>query len=258
MNTSIIKKPVLNNMQKYLPAKVKPLWKDFSENNNSRVFENYKIKNDIFGNLDVGIKKHKDGYDRWIIEIKNSLNKLLGKEIFDIDKNNKIMTGFFITVEPEYRRKHHFGELLRIFSVMEMLENKCSKIEIYSKDTAIYFHSKYKFVPNNTSFEERNKMLDSIIKNTHVDFKDLAEKAKHIKKEINSIKNNAQRQRELCVDTNKLAKDYIERALKKGKKAEHECSFNSGMTMILTKENILKNKNFFNKLFEKYRIDYTI
>lgn len=236
---------------------IKPEWVNFAENDSRRIFKRCSIKNDVFGELAVGIRNYEDGFNRWIIEVKNSLNKVLGKEILSVDQNSKAMIGYDIFVQPEYRKKHGFGELMRLFGIMEMMENKSPFLKIYSKDTAVYFHSKYKFKPSNTSFEERNKMLESMSQDCSKKFEDLAKKAKALKEKATSTKNLPAVQRELCVETNNLATEYIARALKEGN-PQIEHSFNYGMDMILTKESIEKNSDFFNKLFNKHGIDYKI
>ena len=51
--------------------------------------------------------------------------------------------------------------------------------------------------------------------------------------------------------------EYIQ-AIRKGGFDREKHNFKGGFTMILTKENILKNKEFFNKLFKDFHIDYLI
>lgn len=239
--------------------KIKPLWKKFAQNDNRVIFEEYNLKNKIFGNLSVSIRKSEEGFNRWVIEIKNSLNKVFGKEIISMDTDNKAITGLDIIVEPEYRQKgFNFGELLRLFSVMEMHKNNSPFIKIYSKHSAIYFHSKYKFAPCNTAFAYRNRILESMAQNKSSDFEDLVQKAKNLRELSRTTKDIPEKQRELCIETNNLAGEYIKRVLIQSTNPQNQHPFCYGMDMILTKENIIKNKDFFNNLFAKYGIDYKI
>lgn len=237
---------------------VKPVWKNFSETDARKVFETLPIQNNCLGRLSLGIRDYKDGFNRMIIEIKNSLGKVFGKEIISIDTHNKYMTGYNILVEPEFRQKHfRFGELLRLASIMEIVENKSPYIYIYSKDTAVYFHSKYKFVPNIKTFEERNSSLETILRDKSPEIKDLVEKAKDITRQIALNKNNSDIQRECVQKVNILISEYIERAMQK-KDPQINHPFKKGIEMRLYRDTILKNKEYFNTLFENHGIDYKI
>ena len=137
-----------------------------------------------------------------------------------------------------------------------MLENKKTLFKIYSKSTAIYFHSKYKFEPNITSFHERDAALLTIIQDKNKNFSDLSQKGKNLQHKIN-ICQTAEEQRELCLSVNKLIKEYIERAKNPAGNYKFH-PFQSGIDMILTNKNLIKHKDFFNNLFKKHGIDYNI
>lgn len=237
---------------------VKPQWKNFSENDTRRVFCAFQVQHDILGKLSVSIRDYNDSFNRWIIEIKNRMDKLLGKEIISIDKNNKSMAGYNILVEKEYQQKNFYlGELLRLASIMEIIENKCPFICIYSKDTAVFFHSKYKFLPAIKTFEERNAALETMIQDKSPHFKDLSIKAKDIENQIKANKGNTQKQRELTQKINYIVREYIKRALEE-KNPQENHPFKKGMDMMLDAETIRRNKDYFNNLFEKHGIDYKI
>ena len=239
-------------------AQTKPQWKNFAQNDSRQIFEDCSVNHGVFGQLNVTLRKCEDGFNRWVIEIKNALDKHLGKEIISME-NNKAMTGYDIIVHPEYRKKgYKLGELLRLFSVMEMHKNNSPFLKIYSKDTAVYFHSKYKFVPCNRTFTDRNRMLESMANDSCADFSDIALSAKNLQKLAKETQNNPEKQRALCIDTNKLASEYINRAIEKEKEPQIKHSFFYGMDMVLTRENLEKNKEFYNRLFEKHGIDYKI
>lgn len=239
-----------------IPKKVQ--WLNHDLKDDRKVFQNFNIENNIFGTLNIGIRDYADGYNRWIIEIKNNLNKLFGKEILSMDTDTKSMFGYDIIVEPEYRRKgHRFGELMRLFSIMEMNENKSPELKIFSKGSAIYFHSKYKFLPSSICFHDRDRMLQTISEDFSPEFLDLRQKAQELRNIAKSTQNNAEKQRSLCPETNNLAAEYIDRAITKGE-SDVKHSFYYGTDMILTRERLLENKEFFNKLYQKHRIDYQI
>lgn len=223
-----------------------------------RILEPLKLHNEKAGDIFVNTVENKDGYNRFRLEIKNSCGKPLAHEIVGIDKTTNIMTGYDILVEPEYRnRKYRFGELLRLLSVMLMRENNCPAIKITSKDTAVYFHGKYKFAPDNKRFDDRDKMLETIAQDKAAGFDDLSKKAENLQSAVKNSKDDSQKLRDLCVETNKLAKEYIERALQDDF-PEKNHAFKTGMYMVLTKEAVEDNKDFFNNLYKKHGIDYTV
>lgn len=139
-----------------------------------------------------------------------------------------------------------------------MHKNNCPSIKIYSKHTAVFFHSKYKFIPCNRAFADRNRILESMANDFYPEFDDLVQKAKEMLKIAKETKDNPEKQRALCVEANNLTREYINRAIQKEKEPEIKHPFNYGMDMILTRENVEKNKDFYNNLFEKHGIDYEI
>ena len=140
---------------------------------------------------------------------------------------------------------------------MGIMENGISEFEIHSKNSAIYFHSKYKFEPAITNFEERNSALLSIIRNSKKEgYEELKEEAEEIL-EIAYRDTSSETQRRLCKETNSLAKRYIQKVLEtKDEYKNHP--FDNGMRMILRRREIVENKDFFNNLYAKHRIDYKI
>ena len=117
--------------------------------------------------------------------LKNKLGKILGAEEFNLEAENGKATGFMISVEPEYRQKNYrFGEILRLSSIMMMLENKVKELEIFSKNTAIFFHNKYKFEPSIITFSERSHALNDIIENckNKVEYEDIYKEASKLQK----------------------------------------------------------------------------
>lgn len=235
-------------------------WKNVAYNDERKIFETFSVNKDSIGDVFVNISKHFHGEENLMIEVKNRLGKLLGHELMSLEKDkNKKIFGFIMEVEEDYRRKKSFriGELLRLASIMEMVENKSPHIRIYSKETAVYFHTKYKFEPNITAFTERDLALQTIMKDQTPQFKDLSEKAEILFDEAIDTIGNGERQRDLCKKTNVLLKEYLERAVK-DKQPDKNHPFFYGFDMILKKETIEKYKEFFNKLFEQQGIDYKI
>ena len=190
--------------------------------------------------------------------LKNKLGKILGSEDFNLETENGKATGLMISVEPEYRQKdYRLGEILRLASIMMLLENKIKEFEIFSKNTAIFFHSKYKFEPSIMTFSERSHALNDIIENckNKVEYEDIYKEASKLQKR-ELIETSPASQRELRTEVNNLLKLYIKRVAKKKDYNSHPFRF--GMRMTLTEENIKENKDFFNELYKKHGIDYKI
>ena len=238
---------------------VKPIWKNFSHTDSRRIFLPFKVHNKNQGDVFVSIgQTANNGFGYFKTTLVNSENINLGHELLFINPENRAnMVGFDIFVFPNFRKKNRLGELLRLASIMEMMENKSSSMSIHSVDSAVYFHSKYKFEPAITSFEIRNRALDTISSDISEGFEDFALRAKKIIADVEKNKANAAVQRALCSDTNVLVKDYIDQALKDGK-PEVKHPFNWGIDMILTKDKIVQCKDYFNSLFEQHAIDYRI
>ena len=222
----------------------------------------FAVENPVLGILTADSRMdYNNGFKRLFIDLKNKQNKLLGQEELTINSNASDMTGLSIWVEPEYRKKgqhgFHFGEIIRLASIINMLENSKKIFKIFSKTTAIYFHSKYKFEPNITSFQERNSVLSTIIDDKSPEVKDLAEYASVLLARAKTETNPAI-QRKLCFPANEVTKEYIRRIEYMGKNEYKQHPFKHGIDMVLTQDEIIKNRAFFNRLFEKHGIDYTI
>lgn len=218
-----------------------------------------KVKNNIWGNLHTVHKKDIFNPTYTITELIDETGKVLGKEVLSFEKNKPDSIGMSIEVIPECRKKgFNFGEILRLSSIMMLIENKVKNFEIYSKDTAVYFHSKYFFEPAIKQFKERNYALQSVIRNckNNEGFGEFENEAENLL-ETSLSNNDPACQRELCIKTNLLLKKYIKNVLQtKDDYKNHP--FNFGMRMKLTDDIIYNNKAFFNKLFEKHGIDYII
>ena len=202
-----------------------------------------------------------DSYNpQWVkTEIKNSLGKTLGYEMYSLNSNSHKGCGATMEVEKEYRQRGlKIGEVLRLSSIIGIMENEISEFEIYSKPSAIYFHSKYKFEPAITEFQQRDDALESIIRNSKSGYEYYKNEAKKIQEKI-CFNTDNEMQRKLCADTSALVSEYIQKVLETGTETEYlNHTFNTGLRMVLKRDEIIKNKDFFNDLFLKHGINYKI
>lgn len=239
-----------------LTQPVKPIVYKLAKDD-SRKICSFIIPDNKVGSLQLEIKKHNNGFGyNFITELKNKFGKLLGFEEFAFFENAKNISGLYIKVNEEYQRKgYNLGEILRLSSIIEIIENKIKNFNIVSKSTAIYFHSKYKFEPNISVFKQRDYFLQKIAENNNEDFKSFSAKAKKIISGVNSD-SSPEAQRAYCKETNKLLKEYLRKII--SEKAQKQYPFDTPLEMTLTDKSILDNKKFFNDLFNKHGINYTI
>ena len=237
-------------------------WKIFPPINTNhitrKIVENFKFKNELLGDMFIESERTGQFTDYFETVIKNSCGKTFGRELFSIAPENGDMIGYDIKINPDYRQKNHrFGEILRLFSVMEMIENGSKDLKIVSKDTAVYFHSKYKFVPNFIEFRRRDELLRGIIEDKSPEFKHIAEDAGELLSKAFSKADDKPFQRQLTIQANDIVRRYIELALQKPEPQKNH-PLKACFEMILTRENVIRNKEFFNTLFTKHGIDFKI
>ncbi len=239
-------------MIKLNPPKITPYWL-----NENRKLCDLVSHNKALGELSLNTSRYEDITERYVTKLSDKNNKILGYEIFSFEDFDKNLFGYSIRVNPELRQKGlHLGELLRLSSIIELFENKMQKLKIYSKDTAIYFHSKYKFQPDITSFKDRDEALKSIINNPAKGMENFIQSAKKLLEKLQQNKEPEFR-RNTIKETNQIAKEYIEKVLT-SKDGDKIYPFNYGMGMELSKDTIIKNKDFYNNLFKNHGIDYEI
>lgn len=207
-------------------------------------------------NLEVKAFKKPENTFLYQMQVLNNCKIAQANESFGILQHPVELFTFNINVLPQFKNMK-IGELLKLMDIINLLENKLPHIKLYSKDSAVYFHAKYKFEPIITRFTERDSLLRSIANDTQNGFQEIVQRAKNLIEKITQ-NNTGKAQREFCKETNKIVSDYI-RLVQEGEKNEYKKhQFNTGFSMILTKPTIEENKNFFNELFNQHNIDYTI
>lgn len=95
----------------------------------------FVVPENKFGKLYLDVKMPKAGYGHnFITELRNRFDKLLGYEEFAYFEGSPNMSGLFIRVNDEYKQKgFNFGEILRLSSIIEIMENKVKNFEIISR-----------------------------------------------------------------------------------------------------------------------------
>lgn len=214
----------------------------------SRKICDFKVEHPTLDELNISTKveKCRGESKKFRINIANKYNMKIAHEDFNINKKENELYGIIIKTSENYR-KNNLAEILRLGSIITMLKNGIKNFRILSLDTAVLFHTKYKFEPDITNRKESIRILKHL---TNSDNEQIVEKAQTIldKKHLYSEK-------EICTFANKIAKDFFVNELKTT--GENTLDFH-GIDMKLTEEKIKENKDFFNQLFEKHNIDFRV
>ena len=148
-------------------------------------------------------------------------------------------------------RNKGLGTCMHLTNIIYMFENNLNQIELYSTSQAIPFHIKFGYKP----VDKWNTGLAKNIREISNDYTEYLKK--HSLEADFLLKSNFSDELKSSLG-NKLLYRYTKDALNCKSKEELEYLFSKGTPMILTKKSILKNKDFYNNLFKKYKIDYQI
>ena len=228
----------------------KPIWKND--------LCSLSVRHGKLGNICAEAKKLNCGHEMYVTSVTTDSGICLGTNSFALHKDRQVFEGFDMSTSYNYRNKGYgIGRLMRLISIMVMLKNKLLEIEIFSKNKAIYFHSKYKFEPLIMRFEDRDWALESMAEDKCPELKIFQARAE---KEITKLKKirQAEMLRASLEDTSSLAGEYIQAVLNMGKEEYKNHPFKYGFDMVLTKEKIFENREFFNSQFRESGIDYQI
>ena len=232
------------------------LWKTVKNTGifSTKIIESMNFKNKIFGDMFLKqVASDNSGFNWLKFAVFNRCGKEFGYEILKISAADKEIIGANIFIHDEYRKKYRLGEVLRLASIMHMVENKIGSIKITSKDSALYFHARYGFKPDFKEFYARDRLLEGISKDKS--FPEFAKEALKLLTLTNDP--DPASQRAVCKEANELLKRYIERALKSPAPEKHHPPRYS-VDMSLKCDEVLENRDFYNRLFERNSIDYRI
>lgn len=166
--------------------------------------------------------------------------------------------GDYIKV-PEPMQRRGLGTVLHLTKIIEMMENDFSTIKIQSMNTAVLFHAKFGFRPDIKDFKEAQNALIAV------------SRTGFLSEDLIDVASQAYEQTPFADE-----KEYIERANKIFDKFLKICSASKEIdpddiyfpddpfdqnfmyNMKLTRQDVINNKDFYNNLFKKYKIDYQI
>lgn len=189
------------------------------------------------------VKKVMDNF--YQTTVSDSNKTVLGRHHYEIDKN--ALLGKIMTTHP-YQSRLGIGEVMRLVSIMEMLANNIEKNVIYATPSAFFFHTKYQFnthIDNPNITNILNEMLNSDCCN---------EDNRAIIKKMLDLGNQARTQKDNQIIIDKLIQNYVKEKISRNK----TFGYSEKIPMKLELKDIKNNAEFFNKLFKKHRIDFTI
>lgn len=190
----------------------------------------------------------------------------VGYNTFSISKENLVLNGNSMQVNKELQKKYGYGEVLRLASIIDLLENSLDKISIYALTEAIPFHHKYKFKPNiPLRKDEIEELLIKISRQRNEKLQPHSQTAKKILNELiycNFGMSNS-KYANLTEKINLLVSNYLKATEKNNLNWESSISmsgvsFRTDIDMDLDRNSIYENKDFFNEKFLAHGIDYKI
>ena len=144
----------------------------------SRKICDFKVEHPTLDELNISTKveKCRGESKKFRINIANKYNMKIAHEDFNINKKENELYGIIIKTSENYR-KNNLAEILRLGSIITMLKNGIKNFKILSLDTAVLFHTKYKFEPDITTRKEGIRILKHL---TTSDNEKIVEKAQTI------------------------------------------------------------------------------
>lgn len=149
-------------------------------------------------------------------------------------------------------RGNGLGTCMHLTNIIEMMENNINKLELISAPSAIPFHIKCGFKPTiNWTKEYERRNIKAIAFDSNPELAKYSQDAKELLKANMSPEIKAK-------IANKILYNYTKKAIKIMGTEEQKYLFPHCTNMQLTRDDVLKHRNYYNKLFDKYGIDYQI
>lgn len=244
--TNLYKRHLVKNAekarQKALPVGIIQ-WKKESQ----EIFETFRLKNSKKRDIFVSVAESLSLSGDYKISIKDRFFRELGTEDIYFNKSKKAIEGLSINTKRS-QRKNGYGEILRLMSVMMMMKNKQPGIEIFALDKAVIFHSKYKFQPAFTFISDTRSYLKKIAKVSEPSLQSFVKEAKELRTQLQSP--------DLENKVLSLIQRFLEKINQDKLKIKTDELFD--INMVLKKEDVLRNKDFYNALYKKHGINFHI
>ncbi len=215
-----------------------------------------KLKTDT---ATVQVGNAMDSYSQFATYVNKKKYTEMGRHTFDIENN--ILDGIEMDTWDKFQG-NGIGEIMRLVSVIETAENNLKGISAISLSRAVPFHFKYFFRPdfsnsiNSAAISQQGnieKILTQIANNEH------SESCTKEKAQIlNKFMQNSGLNPEFVQKFDEFLTGYIKENLHRWDKTGFFPENKLTVPMSLKSETIRQNAGFFNELFKKHGIDYTI
>ena len=214
--------------------------------NGITLFDNFSCRTNDLKKYSVDIyERNNDNYDIVVFNKKREVPAKLEFKIYDDSLFINAMS-----TEKIHQGKG-LGTILHLASVIEMLENNFNDVKLFSTAPAITFHSKFGFYPAEDWCECLCKNVKKI-----AELKD--PKCSHLSKNAKLLLQMDIPSSKKTVIGNRIIYDYLNYIFSLKNNAELQKEFEYGSDMKLNKSDIIQDKDYYNKLFEQYHIDYQI
>lgn len=230
-----------------------------------KIFDKIHLKNSLSDDIFMFVNHEGDEHFNIFLESEKLCN--LGREQISIAPPYDRIWGTYIGVTQKFRSNKSpngitegskLGEAMRLGSIIEMIENNMKSIDINSMPQAVFFHTKYGFVPKTSaSYDCVMSILNDIASNSNKKLRECSQKARDFIKIVESRKNKICVPEKIAKETDKTAKEYIDTIIRENLSVKDN-NFTEDLGMRLSSDTIKKNKKFYNNLFEKHGIDYKI
>lgn len=173
---------------------------------------------------------------------------ILGHHEYYISEN--VLDGDYMEVDYKHQG-NGLGELLRLASLMMCKENNLDGIKLESLSTALPFHIKYRFKPYFPDYKQEtmSNLLQNIILRTN-EAGDLNKLAKKLLADFYSSRDESQYQDSLS--------GLVTRYVVQNRNRWDDQNFVYNVPLMLDKNMLKANADYYNKLFKKHEIDYKI
>jgi len=216
----------------------------FRQINGIKVFDNFDCVNKSGKKVSVSLKPEGSGFET---VLKDSYGKITASDKGKFE-NGRIYVDI-LAVRPQEAGKG-LGMISHLMKLISMMENGLGKIEFDAALDSYSFHRRFNYSSHMTS---DSKMFDVLGRFAKCREKSLSAITNEIKAFLENPPSNSF---ELFKKSNSLVNSFIDKSLQE--KIDHKKLPDCSIPMILTRKKAIDNKDFYNSLFKKFRIDYKI
>ncbi len=225
-------------------------------------FETYKLHTKLGENLLTFNYPDDVGPFNYMIAVENPAGFDYGTELLHFNMFDRYIYSKNVYVGEAYQDSgFRIGEILKLTSIMMMVKNNLEKIKLYSPNPFVFFHAKYKFEPELSAFNETKNALNAVINSKEANMQPIKQRAREFLKVFSTKEQEkgTPEYKNLLQEISKNINDFMLQMLKNDRKiTPRRQPFTEGFSLVLTKEKVAQNKEFFNELYRKHDIDFQI